>query len=343
MAVLVIIIATILIDQASGWVRRRIIEGSGGSSDVDDPGSELMSDPVVSCHGQVRHGQGLMAERFILRDRVAREAEEAVRLAPAAVPLGRFAWPCTSRGARRHAHGLRARPRPHHAQQGLPAAEAQDAGLREPRGRSLRDAPDAHHPGHPDRTGAGRGAVAQRVAGRGHRPGPRRRPLPVRPHRRGGALAVLPHHRWLAPRGAVGAHLRGARGHQPQLGGPRRHPRALLEDRPAAGDPGGPLRALRRPHRLPHARRARRHARGRAHRRPVPRGHDRALRRARLSLDRGHDRRGHRGLAGERRGAHGRRRAGRHERAARLHVRARLRGARHSACRRPPPSTSSAG
>jgi phosphonate transport system permease protein len=49
MAVLVIIIATILIDQASGWVRRRIIEGSGGASNADDPGDELMSDPVVSA------------------------------------------------------------------------------------------------------------------------------------------------------------------------------------------------------------------------------------------------------------------------------------------------------
>ncbi len=49
MAVLVIIIATILIDQASGWVRRRIIEGGGGASNADDPGDELMSDPVVSA------------------------------------------------------------------------------------------------------------------------------------------------------------------------------------------------------------------------------------------------------------------------------------------------------
>jgi phosphonate transport system permease protein len=49
MAVLVIIVATILIDQASGWVRRRIIEGSGGDSNTDDPGDELMSDPVVSA------------------------------------------------------------------------------------------------------------------------------------------------------------------------------------------------------------------------------------------------------------------------------------------------------
>jgi len=49
MLVLVLIVATILIDQASGWVRRRIIEGSGGASNTDDPGDELMSDPVVSA------------------------------------------------------------------------------------------------------------------------------------------------------------------------------------------------------------------------------------------------------------------------------------------------------
>ena len=49
MLVLVIIVATILIDQASGWVRRRIIEGSDGASNADDPGDELLSDPVVSA------------------------------------------------------------------------------------------------------------------------------------------------------------------------------------------------------------------------------------------------------------------------------------------------------
>jgi len=49
MAVLVIIIATILIDQASGWVRRRIIEGGEGASNADDSGDELMGDPVVSA------------------------------------------------------------------------------------------------------------------------------------------------------------------------------------------------------------------------------------------------------------------------------------------------------
>jgi phosphonate transport system permease protein len=36
MVIIVIVIATILIDQASGWVRRRIIEGSDGSSDTPE-------------------------------------------------------------------------------------------------------------------------------------------------------------------------------------------------------------------------------------------------------------------------------------------------------------------
>lgn len=48
MAVLVIIIATILIDQASGWVRRRIIEGSGGDSGADQAGDELLNVPTAS-------------------------------------------------------------------------------------------------------------------------------------------------------------------------------------------------------------------------------------------------------------------------------------------------------
>ena len=74
------------------------------------------------------------------------------------------------------------------------------------------------------------------AARRGHRAGPRRRPLAVRAYRGGGALAVLPDDRRLAPRRPERARLRGARGPQPLLGGPRRHPGALLEDRPAAHD-----------------------------------------------------------------------------------------------------------
>ena len=41
MTVLVIIIATILIDQASGWVRRRIIEGSGGGATTEEALAEV--------------------------------------------------------------------------------------------------------------------------------------------------------------------------------------------------------------------------------------------------------------------------------------------------------------
>ena len=56
MAVLVIIVATILIDQASGWVRRRIIEGSDGASDADDPDDSSRLRYLVRCR-QRRYGQ----------------------------------------------------------------------------------------------------------------------------------------------------------------------------------------------------------------------------------------------------------------------------------------------
>ena len=79
----------------------------------------------------------------------------------------------------------------------------------------------------------------------GDRAGPRRGAHAVRSHRRGGPVAVLPHDRRLAPRGAERAHLRGARGPQPDLGGARRDPGPLVEDRAAAGHPGGAVRPLR--------------------------------------------------------------------------------------------------
>ena len=105
----------------------------------------------------------------------------------------------------------------------------------------------------------------ERAAGRGDRARPRRRPLPVRAHRRGRPVAVLPAGR-LAPRRAERPDLGGARGREPDLGGARRDPGALVEDRAAAGDAGGVLRPLRRSDRLPRPRRARRAAR----RRPRP-------------------------------------------------------------------------
>ena len=169
-------------------------------------------------------------------------------------------------GAGRVPDGVRAGSGPDHPLEGVPPPEAQDAGLPQPGGRPLRHSPDAHHAGHPGRAIARRGAEPQRAAGRGDRPGPRRRPLPVRAHRRGRAQPVLRARR-VAPRRAVGAHLRGPRGSEPDLGGARRHPRPLLEDRPAARDARGVLRPLRRSDRLPGPRCA-----GRAAcRRPGPR------------------------------------------------------------------------
>ncbi len=64
--------------------------------------------------------------------------------------------------------------------------------------------------------------------------------------------------RRLASRRAERPDLRGPRGRQPDLGGARRDPGALLEDRAATGHGGGLLRQVRRSDRLPRARRARR-------------------------------------------------------------------------------------
>ena len=84
MAVLVIIIATILIDQASGWVRRRIIEGSAAPPSRRGRRRAHRATRSRAAMAKADTRRVLMSERFILRDRGAREAEEAVRLAPAA-------------------------------------------------------------------------------------------------------------------------------------------------------------------------------------------------------------------------------------------------------------------
>jgi dGTPase len=62
--------------------------------------------------------------------------------------------------------------------------------------------------------------------------------------------------------------------------------RALLEDQPAAGDPGGALHPLRRPHRLPDPRRAGRDPGRRPVHRRVSGGGEAALRRAGPGVDR---------------------------------------------------------
>ena len=43
MVVLVIIVATIMVDQASGWVRRRLIEGTDSSSSIE---ADMIGEPA---------------------------------------------------------------------------------------------------------------------------------------------------------------------------------------------------------------------------------------------------------------------------------------------------------
>ena len=133
----------------------------------------------------------------------ASAAEE--QLAPAATRAARRPRPGATRARGPAADGVRARPRPDPARQGLPPAQAQDAGLPEPRRRPLRHPADPHAAGHPGRPVAGPGARPQRDAGRGDRAGPRRRPLAVRPPRRGRARALRARAAGTTPRRACGS------------------------------------------------------------------------------------------------------------------------------------------
>ena len=127
------------------------------------------------------------------------------------------------------AHAAAARPRPDRALQGVPPAQAQDAGVRLARGRPLPHAADPHARGHQHRAHGRAGAAAQRGPRRGDRPRPRPRPPAVRPHRRGGARRVPA--RALRPRvpplRALAARRRGARAAQPQRRRARRDPLPL--------------------------------------------------------------------------------------------------------------------
>ena len=87
----------------------------------------------------------------------------------------------------RAAHAVPARPRPDRPQQGVPAPEAQDAGVRRARGRPLPHAPHAHARGDPGLAHRRARAGAQRGPRRGDRARARPRPPAVRPHRRGRA------------------------------------------------------------------------------------------------------------------------------------------------------------
>ena len=80
--------------------------------------------------------------------------------------------------------GLPARSRSRHPLEGVPPAEAQDAGLLRADRRSLPHAADAHARGLADRAQHRQGAAAARGADRGDRARPRSRPSAVRPRRR---------------------------------------------------------------------------------------------------------------------------------------------------------------
>ena len=85
---------------------------------------------------------------------------------------------------RRRPAGVSARSRSHHPLQGVPAAEAQDAGLLRADRRPLPHAADAHARGVADRADDRQGPAAARGADRSDRARPRSRPHAVRPRRR---------------------------------------------------------------------------------------------------------------------------------------------------------------
>ena len=125
---------------------------------------------------------GPVADSFLAR----LDAEEASRLSPLAVRSSQTRGRLVAEGLRA-AQPVPARPRPHRPLQGVPAPQAQDAGLRRARGRPLPHAPHAHARGGRDLAHRRARAAPQRGPHRGHRPRPRPRPPAVRPRRRGGA------------------------------------------------------------------------------------------------------------------------------------------------------------
>ena len=137
--------------------------------------------------------------------RAMRALEEAAarRSRHAVLPGAAGACPSADCAA---AHPVPARPRPDRALQGVPAAQAQDAGVHRARGRPLPHPAHPHARGLRDRAHGGARAAAQRGPDRGDRARARPRAPALRAHRRGGARrlparalrAALPPQRALA-------------------------------------------------------------------------------------------------------------------------------------------------
>ena len=161
--------------------------------------------------------------------RTVRQELEHELLAATAHPRRRRRRSRPPRGARRVAHVLRARPRPHPARPRLPPPRRQDPGLRVPR-RPPADAAHARPRGRPGGHVGGPRPRPQRRPHRGHRPRPRLRPRPRRPRQRGRPVAVR--RRRLRPR-RVGRR-RHAGAAEPVRRDARRHPQPLVEPPGAA-------------------------------------------------------------------------------------------------------------
>ena len=162
---------------------------------------------------------------------------------------------------------LSARRRPHHALEGLPASQAQNAGLSPAGGRPLPHPAHAHAGGNAPCAHRRAGAAAQRGSVRGHRSRPRSRPHAVRPRRGAGAQRNLrprlPALRAVAARG--GLHRKGRPGAQSLPGNAHRH--SCPHKGPSRGEPRGRRRAAVRPCGVSESRSGRRDAR--RHRRGV--------------------------------------------------------------------------
>ena len=214
---------------------------------IDRP---LMRDPIgrrlsriVKCAGPA--GQCGRVERQWRSKPGAREPFMPPIRAKAGAGAGRAGQPDPQR--------VPARLRPHHPFQRVPAAGAQDAGVRLSRGRPL---PHPAHPyarSRPDRPLAGARARARRGPRRGAGAGARSRPSAVRPRRRARARRGAEPVRRLRSQRAGAAHrhragaplrrLRRAQSHLGDAGGPGQAQRPAHRPRRPAGRP---LRRARR-------------------------------------------------------------------------------------------------
>ena len=163
--------------------------------------------PRCSACRRCRHGTSfLQGDRVTIREHL--EQRERGDPGAAGGQERRQPWSAASGDRGSGAAGVPARPRSHHPHEGVPPAEAQDAGVLLAARRSLPDAADPHARGVADRAHHRQGAPPARGADRGHRARPRPGPHAFRPRR--GAGAERARARRLQPLRAEPAHRRRA-------------------------------------------------------------------------------------------------------------------------------------